>query len=56
MTLSLLFFFGISWVLLFVVEGLVKGLTWELCGQEENIGLENNSSLPSQDKTKLKNL
>ncbi|KAL6327614.1 hypothetical protein AAG906_022024 [Vitis piasezkii] len=30
-------------------EGLVNGLEWELCEQEEKKGLENNSSLPFMD-------
>ncbi|RVW12460.1 hypothetical protein CK203_093469 [Vitis vinifera] len=31
------------------LEGLVNGLEWELCEQEEKKGLENNSSLPLMD-------
>ena len=30
-------------------KGLVNGLEWELCEQEEKKGLENNSSLPLMD-------
>ena len=40
-------------------KGLVNGLEWELCEQEEKKGLENNSSLPFMDNleaTQPKNL
>ena len=42
MTRSLPFF----WHLVGTIfnEGLVNGLVWKLCGQEEKKGLENNSS------------